>query len=144
MSKSGISTFNGAVNLPANFNLDCQTLRVHEHMDSQNVTAYPAIGGTPTTYGIFRGTGTPVQDISITGFPFKGLGSTLSNPGFGKMTAAVGNDLGQTATFQFDTSITCTGSYLVDDVSMDHSRLVAGARTSLTLKNTSDLTVVWA
>ena len=144
MAKSGISTFNGAINLPAGFALDCQSQRVHEHMDTQNVTAYPAIGGTPTTYAIFRGTGTPVQDITVSGFPFKGLGSTLSNPGFGKMTAANADDLGQAATFQFDTAITCTGNYIVNDVSMDHNRLVAGARTTLSLVNSTDLTVAWA
>lgn len=141
MAKSGLQVTNGALNLPTGFLMDSQTMRVHEHQDAQNVTAYPAIGGTPTTYGIFRGSGTPLQDISVTGFPFKGGGGS---PGFGKMTPANTGDLGTAATFQFDTSVTIAGNYIATDVAMDHSRLVAGARSSINLLPSSDLTVVWA
>lgn len=143
MSKTGIQVTNGAVNLPTGFKLDVQTMRVHEHQAGTDVTSYPAIGGTPTTYGVTRFTGTPMQDISVTGYPFKGAPGG-SNPFLGLMTVANGADLGTTATFQFDTGITVTGTYGVEDGVLDHSRIVAGARTTLAMRNTSDLVVSWA
>jgi hypothetical protein len=111
-------------------------MRIHESQASEDITAYQG-----TAYNIFLGTGSTRQDVTITGFPYKGV--TASNPGFGSMNGTAGA-LGGAATFTIDTGCTLTGSYIVDDLSMDHSRLVAGAKTSLALKPSTDITPVWA
>ena len=138
----------GSVSLPTGFLMDYQTMRFSERQQTENVTCY---GGTLNA--IYVGNGTPDQDISITGFPFKGAsGSTL---GFGSM-ANTNGDVGATATFCFDNNVgvtggsgsaacTVTGTYLVDSVSLDTGRLVPAARTTMALKQSqADCTYSWA
>lgn len=138
MAKAGISVKNGAVVLPTGYNMDSQSMRIRESQATENVTIY---GGT--TYGAMRGNGTPIQQVSITGFPFKGNGSGTSNVGFSIMGAA-GNDIGTAATITIDTGCTIAGNYIVNDIDMDHSRIVAAAKTTVQMMNAGDLTVTWA
>lgn len=136
MAKTHVIVTNGVVVLPTGFALDSQSMRIHETQATEDISSY---GGT--VYNINLGTGSTRQDISITGFPYKGV--TAANPGLGSMNGSTGA-LGGSATFTIDTGCTLTGSYLVNDVSMDHSRLVAGAKTTLALMPSSDVTVAWA
>jgi hypothetical protein len=136
MAKTHIIVTNGAVVLPAGYALDSQSMRIHESQATEDVSSY---GGT--AYNIFLGTGSTKQDISVTGFPYKGV--TASNPGFGSMNGTAGA-LGGSAVFTIDTGCTLTGGYLCNDLSMDHSRLVAGAKTTLALQPSSEIVPVWA
>ena len=136
MAKSRIFVMNGSISPPTGFNMDFQTMRIHEMQTSENITSY---GGT--IYGIFFGSGTTIQDIAVTGYPFKG--TTASNPGIGNMNGTAGA-LGSSATYTLDTGITISGAFLSDDLTIDHSRLVAGAKTSMGFKPAGELTIAWA
>lgn len=136
MAKTHIIVISGAVVLPTGFALDSQSMRIHESQASEDISWY---GGT--AYNVFLGTGSTRQDVSITGFPYKGV--TASNPGFGSMNGTAGA-LGGSATLTIDTGCTLTGNYLCDDLAMDHSRLVAGAKTTLALKPAGEIVPVWA
>lgn len=136
MAKSRIFVFNGSVALPTGFNLDSQTMRIHDMQTSENVTSYQG-----TTFGIFFGSGTEILDVSITGYPFKG--TTASNIGIGSMNGSTGAS-GGAATLTLDTGVSLTGPWIVDDISIDHSRLIAGAKSSLGLKPSGDQTPTWA
>lgn len=136
MAKSRIFTFDGSIVLPTGFAMDCQTMRIHEMQNSENITFYG--GGS---YGLMFGSGTTMQDVAITGYPYKGV--TASSPGFGAMNGTTGA-LGTSCVLTLDVGCTLTGTYLVDDLVMDHSRIVAGAKVSLAMKPGSDITVAWA
>ena len=136
MAKTHIIVIDGAVVLPTGYALDSQSMRIHESQATEDISWY---GGT--AYNVNLGTGSTRQDIQITGFPYKGV--TASNPGFGSMNGTAGA-LGSSATFTIDTGCTLTGNYIANDLSMDHSRLVAGAKTSLSLMPSGDITAAWA
>lgn len=151
MAKSGIVVCLGAVSLPSGFNMDVQTMRIHEKQDKENVTPYvtstsSTVTASTTAYGFWRGTGTPMQDITCTGFPYKGAGTAASNVGLGQMAYNNNSNaaLGVTAVFTLDNGVSITGTYLTDELTIDHSRIVAGAKTTLMLANTGDITVAWA
>lgn len=136
MAKTRIFVTAGSVAAPTGFNLDSQTMRIHDMQTSENITSYQG-----TAFAIFLGSGTEVLDVSITGYPFKG--TSASNPGFGSMNGTVGAQ-GGAGVLTADAGCTFTGSFLIDDISMDHSRLIAGAKTSWGMKPSAEITVAWA
>ena len=136
MAKSRLSVRNGAVSLPSGYALDSQSMRIRESQNSEDVTIYGS-----NVYGASAGTGTPYQTATVVGFPF--AHATSANTGFGSMAAA-GGDTGASATFTLDTGCTLAGSYIVTDIDLDHSRIAAAAKTTLSLKNSADITTPWA
>ncbi len=75
------------------------------------MTSYGTNSGS---YGAFLGSGTPVQNVGVNGF----VQSGAFNPGFGTMTSA-----GAACTITYDTSCTSAGIYIMQSLSVSHSRI---------------------
>jgi hypothetical protein len=118
--------------------MDCQSQRINESQVTENTTAYGS-----NVYGAFTGTGTPAMRVNVTGFPFKGNGNGTSSLGFGVMGAA-GGDTGGNATFTLDTGVNIAGSFIVDNMDLDHSRIQAAAKSTMSLLNAADPITTWA
>lgn len=136
MAKTRIQVKNGAVTLPTGFAVDAQSMRLRESQASENTTTYGA-----SIYAQMTGNGTPIQQVTVVGFPFKGVAS--SNPGIGAMATA-GADIGSAGTFTLDTGCASAGPYICTDLDIEHSRITAAARTTLTFVTAGDPTITWA
>lgn len=136
MAKTSIYVFNGSISPPTGFSLDFQTMRISSSQGKENITSYQG-----TTFGIYLGSGTEMVDVAVTGYPYKGV--TAAQPFIGSMNGTVGA-IGSAAVFTVDTACTVSMRVSGDGAAMDHSRLIAGAKCSMSFFPTADITVAWA
>ena len=147
MPKQYLAPKNGSATFPSGFAMDTQSYTMTESQNVEDITVYGAMA-----YAQNRGSGTPRNEVSAIGFGYSGAaGSPLGFAGNGPSggMAGTGGDTGTTATFRADgTSGTplaqISGSYVVRQIRMEHSRVVAAVRCAIDLVNASDLTVTWA
>ena len=136
MAATPICNKNGAVSLPSGFGMDSQAFTVRESQSTEDITPYGA-----NVYSRNLGAGTPTMVVTASGWARKGAAG--SSPGFGAMGGTNG-DVGASATFTFDTGCSLSGTFLVRDLSVGHSRIKAGAPVTIELLNGGDITTTWA
>lgn len=132
MASRLVNQKNGAFALPTGAYGSFQSFSVNESQGNDDVTAYGA-----STYGAYAFSGTPTQTLQCRGFILVGASST--SPGFGSMTSA-----GAATTVTFDTTTTCTGSYGLENITVEHDRRTGASKGSWSLRNAGDVTTSWA
>lgn len=123
----------GAVALPTGYGADFAGFDINESQQSESVACYGA-----ANYDPHRGSGTPHQSISVTGFAK--YGASGKSPGFSMSASPAA---GGAATFTVSTGVSMAGSYVVSQIRLSHSRLRAAVPLTFQLENSSDVTITW-
>lgn len=133
MAKRHINVANGLVALPTGANGVFNAMDINETYAAEDTTVF----GSGLVYGTKLTNGTPIQDVSVTGFANDGAATTT--PGFGAMTAAGGG----AATLTIDTGTTIAGNYVVTGIRTSVDRRRAGAPTVWSLASSGEITTTW-
>lgn len=134
MAKRHINVANGLVALPTGANGVFNSMNVNETYNPEDVTCF----GSGLVYGERITNGTPIQDVTVTGFAQDGAATTT--PGFGAMTTPAGG----AATLTLDTGTTLAGTYCVSGIRTTVDRRRAGAPTEWVLASSGDITATWS
>lgn len=127
----------GAFSPPGSLGGVFQSFDVTESQALEEVTCFGA-----GVYGQFRGNGTPIQSLTVSGFVQ--TGASNANPGFGITGAACLDSDGGTATLTFETATTLSGDYIVQEVRASVSRVRGAESATWTLRNATDISPTWA
>ena len=124
---------NGLITIPTGAFGVYQSYTMTESQATEETTYY----GSGIAYGTFAGSGTPTNQVEVTGFAQAGAASM--SPGWGASTAA-----GASCTVTFDTSTTVTGIFIVQSIRATHARTRGAVGCTWNLQGNGDMTTAWA
>ena len=120
----------------ATLTADFNSFEIETSQSVEDVTPY---GSNKMAKNV--GSGTPTMMVTVGAFALKG--ASTSPEYFGVVSSAVMGGGGATCTFTLDSSLTETGTFVIERKRLTHARMRAAVPLTLTLRNYGDITETW-